>query len=80
MTRPVFVYKADPQRGRQWAEIFREEAPEIDFRLWADVGNTADVRYLAAWEPPAPTYPGSVFARYRALVGSASEGAVLRVP
>jgi glyoxylate/hydroxypyruvate reductase A len=53
MMRPLFVYKADPQRGRQWAEIFREEAPEIDFRLWADVGNAADVRYLAAWEPPA---------------------------
>lgn len=53
MTRPVFVYKADPQRGRQWAEIFREEAPEIGFRLWPDVGNAGDVRYLAAWEPPA---------------------------
>jgi glyoxylate/hydroxypyruvate reductase A len=52
MTRPVFVYKADPQRGRQWAEIFHEEAPDIDFRLWSDVGNAADVRYLAAWEPP----------------------------
>ena len=32
---------------------------------------------LAAWEPPALRYPGGVFARYRALVGSASEGAVL---
>jgi glyoxylate/hydroxypyruvate reductase A len=51
--RPVFVYKADPQRGRQWAEVFRTEAPEIDFRLWPDIGSGADVRYLAAWEPPA---------------------------
>lgn len=51
--RPVFVYKADPQRGRQWAEIFGREAPEIDFRLWTEVGDGADVRFLAAWEPPA---------------------------
>ena len=51
--RPAFVYKADPQRGRQWAAIFRQEAPEIDFRLWPEVGDAADVRYLAAWEPPA---------------------------
>jgi glyoxylate/hydroxypyruvate reductase len=51
--RPVFVYKADPQRGQQWAGIFRDEAPEIEFRLWPDVGDGADVRYLAAWEPPA---------------------------
>lgn len=51
--RPVFVYKADPQRGRQWAEIFRHEAPEIEFRLWPEIGAGADVHYLAAWEPPA---------------------------
>ena len=51
--RPVFVYKADPQRGWQWAETFRDEAPEIEFRLWPQVGDGADVRYLAAWEPPA---------------------------
>jgi glyoxylate/hydroxypyruvate reductase len=51
--RPVFVYKADPQRGRQWAAIFRDEAPEIEFRLWPDAGDGANVRYLAAWDPPA---------------------------
>jgi glyoxylate/hydroxypyruvate reductase A len=51
--KPVFVYKADPQRGRQWAEVFHREAPDIEFRLWPEVGDGADVRYLAAWEPPA---------------------------
>jgi len=33
---------------------------------------------LAAWEPPAPRFHHGVFARYRACVASASEGAVLR--
>jgi dihydroxy-acid dehydratase len=33
---------------------------------------------LAAWSPPAPAHVSGVFARYRAAVGSASEGAVLR--
>jgi dihydroxy-acid dehydratase len=32
---------------------------------------------LTAWQPPPLRYAGGVFARYRALVGSASEGAVL---
>ncbi|MDQ3642670.1 MAG: dihydroxy-acid dehydratase [Actinomycetota bacterium] len=32
---------------------------------------------LAAWEPPEPTYPGGVFARYASTVGSASAGATL---
>jgi glyoxylate/hydroxypyruvate reductase A len=48
----AFVYKADPARGRQWADIFRREAPHIDFRLWPEIGDPADVRFLAAWEPP----------------------------
>ena len=35
---------------------------------------------LAAWEPPPPRYDRGVFARYRALVSSASDGAVLVPP
>ena len=50
--RRPFVYKADPARGRQWAEVFAREAPEIDFRLWPDIGDPHEVRFLAAWEPP----------------------------
>ena len=30
----------------------------------------------AAWTPPAPRYPGGVFAKYAALVSSASDGAI----
>jgi glyoxylate/hydroxypyruvate reductase A len=48
----TFVYKADPARGLQWAEVFRREAPEIDFRIWPDIGDPQRVHYLAAWEPP----------------------------
>jgi dihydroxy-acid dehydratase len=33
-------------------------------------------RRLAEWKPPAPRYPRGVFAKYCALVSSASEGAV----
>jgi dihydroxy-acid dehydratase len=35
---------------------------------------------LAAWTPPAPKYTSGVFAKYVALVSSASEGAVTRPP
>src|SRR5215831_3652487 len=33
---------------------------------------------LARWRPPSPRYPTGVFAKYAALVSSASEGAVTR--
>ncbi|MBD9395930.1 glyoxylate/hydroxypyruvate reductase A [Acidovorax sp. ACV01] len=48
----TFLYKSDPVRGHQWADVFRERAPEIDFRIWPDIGDPAKVRFLAAWEPP----------------------------
>ena len=81
LMRPVFVYKADGQRGRQWAEIFRHEAPEIDFRLWPEIGDAHAVRYLATWvrrptwvrssrsssccSPPAPVSTSSTSPRCR---------------
>ncbi|MEH0168168.1 2-hydroxyacid dehydrogenase [Roseateles microcysteis] len=47
-----FLYKADPVRGRIWAEVFARQAPHVDFRIWPDIGDPGAVRYMAAWEPP----------------------------
>ena len=52
MGKAIFLYKSDPVRGRQWAEVFQRLAPEIDFRIWPDIGTAEDVRFLAAWVPP----------------------------
>jgi dihydroxy-acid dehydratase len=35
---------------------------------------------MKEWKPPAPRYPTGVFAKYAALVSSASQGAVTRPP
>ncbi|WP_395070166.1 2-hydroxyacid dehydrogenase [Paraburkholderia silvatlantica] len=48
----TLLYKADPERGKQWAQLLAHKAPEIPFRLWPDTGDPAAVRYLAAWQPP----------------------------
>jgi glyoxylate/hydroxypyruvate reductase A len=48
----TLLYKADPERGKQWAQIFAHKAPDIEFRLWPEAGDPAAVRYLAAWQPP----------------------------
>jgi glyoxylate/hydroxypyruvate reductase A len=49
----TLLYKADPDRGKQWAQLFAQKAPDIPFRLWPDIGDPSAVRYLAAWQPPA---------------------------
>jgi len=48
----TFLYKANAIRGQEWARCFAARAPDLPFRLWPDVGDPADVRYLAAWVPP----------------------------
>jgi len=47
----TLLYKSTPERGRVWKELFAREAPEIGFRIWPDVGDPGDVRYLAVWVP-----------------------------
>lgn len=47
-----FVYKADPVRGAVWAELFARQMPELPFRIWPEIGDPREVRYLAAWQPP----------------------------
>ena len=46
------LYKSDIARGRSWARIFAEQAPDIEFHLWPETGNLAAVEYLIAWQPP----------------------------
>ena len=44
-----------------------------------DIAPEELARRLAAWKPRAPRYPTGVFAKYCALVASASEGAITSV-
>ena len=49
----TFVYRGPAQRGAIWAERFARRLPQLPFRTWPDIGDAAQVRFLAAWEPPA---------------------------
>src|SRR5258708_22105493 len=46
------LYKSDVARGRSWARIFSEQAPDIEFHVWPETGDLAAVEYLIAWQPP----------------------------
>ena len=48
----AFVYKADPKRAAVWQDLFARRAPDLTFRVWPDVGDAKEVRFLAAWLPP----------------------------
>ena len=49
-------------------------------RLTLEIPDAEIAERLSAWRAPKPRYADGVFAKYAALVSSASEGAVTRVP
>ncbi len=82
-TRGLMVGHVSPEaaRGGPLAIVRDGDTISIDVdanALTVDLTDEEIAERLAAWELPTLPYVGSVFARYRALVGSASEGAVLR--
>jgi dihydroxy-acid dehydratase len=84
-TRGLMVGHVVPEaaRGGPLAAVRDGDAITIDVDrgvLEVELDEDELVQRLAAWQPPAVRYEGGVFARYRALVSSASDGAVLVPP
>ncbi|MEN9938703.1 MAG: hypothetical protein RLZZ387_5282 [Chloroflexota bacterium] len=84
-TRGLMLGHVAPEaaRGGPIAAVEEGDIVEIDLdgrqvNLLVEPEEVA--RRLATWVPPAPRYTHGVFARYGALVSSASQGAVLRTP
>jgi dihydroxy-acid dehydratase len=81
-TRGLMVGHVAPEAARGGALAIVQDGDRITIDIDAEtlrleVDDAEIASRLAAWEPPPERYTGGVFARYRALVGSASEGAVL---
>ena len=82
-TRGLMVGHVAPEaaRGGPLALVRDGDLITIDIdagRLTVELDDDELAERLTAWQPPLVPAVGGVFARYRALVGSASEGAVLR--
>jgi dihydroxy-acid dehydratase len=81
-TRGLMVGHVAPEaaRGGPLAAVRDGDTISIDVdaeRLDVEVGDEELAARLSTWTPPPPRYTSGVYARYRALVASASEGAVL---
>ncbi len=84
-TRGLMIGHASPEAARGGPLAVVEDGDEIVIdldtrRIDTTVAEEVMAQRLANWSPPAPRYQTGVFARYAALVSSASKGAVLRTP
>jgi dihydroxy-acid dehydratase len=84
-TRGLMVGHVAPEaaRGGPLAAVRDGDVIAIDVdegTVVVELGELELADRLIAWKPPPPRYDVGVFARYRALVSSASDGAVLVPP
>lgn len=84
-TRGLMIGHIAPEaaRGGPLAAIRNGDMITIDLdarKLEAELTSDMFRTRLVAWEAPPPHYKSGVFARYAALVSSASEGAILQTP
>ena len=84
-THGLMVGHVSPEaaRGGALAALRDGDTVVVDVEareLRAELSDDELAARLAAWEPPPPRYTRGVFAKYAALVSSASEGAVTSAP
>jgi len=46
----TLLYHGERERGLKWQALFAEQAPDLPFRLWPDIGDPAEIRYVATWQ------------------------------
>ena len=84
-TRGLMVGHVAPEAalGGPIAAVREGDRISIDTKickLELEISDAEITRRMTGWKPPAPRYKTGVFAKYAALVSSASEGAVTRPP
>lgn len=52
MADGALVFYSDVDIGETWREALQRELPDLDVRIWPDIGDPEEVRYVLVWKPP----------------------------
>lgn len=52
MTKPVLLYACPTIPAAPWVAALKTAMPDLDLRVWPDIGNPADIDYAFVWHPP----------------------------
>lgn len=47
----TLLFRSDADRHDWWRESLTEGIPDLDFRLWPEAGNVAEIDYALVWKP-----------------------------
>lgn len=57
MTKPVLLYACPTVPPEPWVKAFRECLPDVEIRVWPEMGNPTEITHAFVWHPPAGLFP-----------------------
>lgn len=55
---PAVLFRTENDNPDQWREALTKRIPDLDFRVWPDVGNKDEIGFALVWKAPAGAYDG----------------------
>jgi glyoxylate/hydroxypyruvate reductase A len=55
--RPVLLYACPTVPSDIWSQAFACFLPEVEMRIWPEIGDPAEIDYAFVWHPPAGVLP-----------------------
>lgn len=53
MAKTTLLYACPTVPAEPWVEAFARALPEVELRIWPDIGKPAEIDYAFVWHPPA---------------------------
>ena len=54
----ALLFKSDADRAELWVPAIRARLPEMEVRVWPDLGDPDEIEYTLIWKPPAGMLAG----------------------
>ena len=54
----VLLFASSRMDAKPWVSAFQRAMPELEIRVWPDVGKHEEIDYLAVWKPNAEVFSG----------------------
>ena len=48
----ALIFRTEFSRIAAWREAFKRHMPDLDFRVWDEPGDVADIEFAMVWKPP----------------------------
>jgi len=53
---PVLLFKTEFADPPPWKAALQQNMPDLEVRLWPDIGDARDIEYALVWKPPADLF------------------------